>query len=99
MDLRKVMLTKARSCISLKCEFTYEEIELAVKEQDSKLKFIVDVCQRHPTTTLFVLHIIGTDDILVVFGNPITSLRLRSKTIQEKVQGNVGFMYVWCHSL
>jgi len=101
MDLKKVMLSKARSCTCLNVDYSYEDIKDAIekKVKNEYLNTVLKTCKKNPTTTLFVIYRTGADDILVLFGNPVVSLTMTSRSIRDKVDGVEGYTYIWCHSV
>ncbi len=103
MDLRKILISKARSCTCLKLDITYEDIQKAIAENNMNrhLNAIVSTCKANPVDTAFVIYKTDANGILVVFGNPVVSIIMESSSLQEKLMKDVvsGYTYLWCHSL
>ena len=103
MNIRDIITTKPRSCVSFKSIATYTEIQEAISTgcTNRYLHGIISTCRANPTNTAFVVYKAEQQAILVVFGNPVLSIILESSVVQTELEATSkpGYLYIWCHSL
>jgi len=99
--MKSLLATRPRSCTAVKINTTYAEIQHALTcNTDERLQQIVKTCQQDPNNILFVIYITDEDSILIIFGQPITTLVLKSTSIQRKMNEHAvrDYIYIFCHA-